>query len=459
MNEEQILEAIKLYQDDKLSLWDISARIGVKYNILRKILKNRTKIRYSGETSRVTTPEQEENIKNDYITGLSIRKLMLKYDVDRSVINRVLREKKVKLRDILESNRKKEFDVNKIIEMYNSGESCSGLGRIFNTTALTITRILRKNNIEIKNSHKPYFQKSHNLEGDIEKEIIHKYVNENYSCGELSREYCNGDHCQISKLLTRNGITIVSGRIKSQKYSVDESYFESINTPAKAFIFGLMITDGCVIIKDRKYRITIELQAEDKHVLEFIKSELKSTHPIYRNEKKNTYIFHISNKKMAIDLSNLGCMPNKTYKLTFPISVPEYLFSHFLHGCIMGDGSIYKTKDRPTVLFLGTHDLIIKTKEYLNKLGFEGCIHNHEESQHISELTYNGKDSVLRMLTYIYDNAPFIMIRKFKKFEEILLDRKAEDLRFDYSYPILEKAEKVYNDIKLKFKDLLDTKT
>lgn len=455
----QIQTAIKLYQDDKLPLWKVAEILNVKYNDIRKALKKLIRIRKTGETFRVTNEIDDENIKNDYINGLSIRKLSLKYNVDRTVIQRVLRQKQVILRDIKESNRKKSFDEISMIKLYESGSTCMQLALEFKTSTLTITRILRKYNIIIRKSKKSKGNITlRKFSPEIEQVIINKYVIDDYSCGDLGREF-KTSHSVISGILKRNNIPIIEGRIKNQIYEIDETYFEQINSPCKAFLFGFMLTDGHMKHKDKKYAIILQLQAADKAVLDFMKLELKSGHPISYDKNKDAFRLDITNKKLALDIEKLGCISNKTYLLEYPRFLSDDLFHHFLHGCIMGDGSVsFSEKENTNVSLIGTHDLIknIRTK-IINLLPISGVISQHEESLHISRLDFNWIGSCLEICNFIFKDAPFIMLRKFLNFEKMIEKRKLqiqEKRSEKRSRDILAESIRTSEEIRLKLPHL-----
>lgn len=38
-----------------------------------------------------------------------------------------------------------------------------------------------------------------------------------------------------------------------KKYTVNENYFENLNSPEKAYVLGFLYADGCNHINDHKY--------------------------------------------------------------------------------------------------------------------------------------------------------------------------------------------------------------
>ena len=59
---------------------------------------------------------------------------------------------------------------------------------------------------------------------------------------------------------------------KSRKYTINENYFDSIDTPNKAYILGLLFSDGCNY--PPQHRVKLELQEKDKDILDKINIEI-----------------------------------------------------------------------------------------------------------------------------------------------------------------------------------------
>lgn len=447
MDEEQIQLAIKLYQEDKISIWNIALKLNIEYNTLWKLLKERIKTRYSGQVLRVTTPEEEELIEKDYLSGVSLRKLSIKYNVDRTVINRIMREKNIKLRTIKESNKKKNIDEKHLIDLYLiQNKTCSEISKILNITVLTITRLLRKNNIEIRNTRKPNNKPSlWKFSPEIELEIINKYIKEDYSCGELGREY-KTSHGVISRLLKKHNIKVIEGRLKSQKYQINENFFEKIDSPEHYLLMGILFTDGSV---GRGYRVSLELQSQDCPTIEYLRNTISSTHPIYYNKVKNTNTIAINNKKMATDLKALGCIHNKTYSLKFPEWVENKFFSHLLNGAVIGDGWIYYSEDTFQVGLCGRKEFLegfrIKIGEILNT---NVVLHQDSDCKSNFSLVYNGYNA-LEICNFMFKDAPFIMKRKYLEYKRFVEENyaKIDTLRYNCDKKVVSDAIEIISKI------------
>ena len=130
-----------------------------------------------------------------------------------------------------------------------------------------------------------------------------------------------------------------------KKYDIDENYFEKIDSPEKAYLLGLIYADGCNYTPTNT--VTLCLQEQDKHILEDIKELLHYNAPLKKIKPKKeshqiSFVLTIHSKKISTDLTALGVMQNKTFKITFP-DINKDLFSHFIRGYFDGDGCISKT--------------------------------------------------------------------------------------------------------------------
>lgn len=212
----------------------------------------------------------------------------------------------------------------------------------------------------------------------------------------------------------------------SRKNSVDETYFESIDTINKAYWLGFIFADGCVMKKhDSKGNekggvLEIALKQDDEyHLINFLK-DIKSDERIERrtitlgDKKHESCRVKINSVKIVNDLISLGCVPNKSLILEPPKKVPEELVSHFVRGYFDGDGcvGIYPSYNSKIYSILGTHEML----EYIMSVSgvTGGSIRSFEHKQ-CFELRFNSKDDIEMFHNYIYNNASIFLERKYIK--------------------------------------------
>ena len=264
-------------------------------------------------------------------------------------------------------------------------------------------------------------------------EIIYQYTKLNKSAFSLEKMFncCAGT---IIKNLKLEGIKLRTQKESTTKYSLNENFFNEIDTEEKAYFLGLMYADGC--IKTKQWEINISLQEEDKYIIERFCKALETDRPLYfcpPNKKfphrKNQYRLIIKNKVMFNNLISLGVTPRKSLTLKFPTEeqVPKNLLSHFIRGYFDGDGCVmltkpqYKTNFRSkTFGFVGTLDFLTNLHKILLNINIGSIGKNicKVKDKEIYRLKYGGNQIAKIFQDYIYkDSDPTLCLtRKRDKF-------------------------------------------
>lgn len=277
------------------------------------------------------------------------------------------------------------------------------IGEIYGVSKSSITRLFQANGIFSRNL--------------MDKEVCTPLIIDDYQSGmtmtEIAEKY-HTSHETTSLILKENNINIRPAY--KTIYTLNEHYFDIIDTPEKAYILGMLAADGCVC----KYNITISLQENDKDILEKINICVGSNRPLSYIDKqskglrdKNAYVLNITNKHMANTLKDIGIIENKSLKLEFPEVITDELLPHFFRGLWDGDGFIEKKRFRTGCT--GTKMLLFEVMNKIKRiLGIE--FHAHEEHNH-NGITYtikvsNQKDCMI-FLNYIYNDATIYLQRKY----------------------------------------------
>ena len=232
------------------------------------------------------------------------------------------------------------------------------------------------------------------------------------------------------------------------KYKTNHTYFDKIDSEEKAYLLGLIYSDGTISPKDgnRQHRITIALQEEDGYIFDNF-SELTSKPPDYRyppSYKKKGWkpqaSFRVTSNNIGETLIKYGCNINKSrVGMDFPTKfIPEKYMNHFIRGFMDGDGSIIIKKRnykyiRKTKHFLkNAHtenkDYMLKLAfcstdlEFLKELGKILNVKLYIRSKLRKQMVYTAwierKDEVQKVLKYIYKDATVYFKRKYNKIEE-----------------------------------------
>lgn len=294
-------------------------------------------------------------------------------------------------------------NIDDIIELRMSGVLTKDIAKIYETSPSSVTRALERNGVFTRNLY-PMTEENISV-------LLEEYKNGN-TLKEIAIKYGVSPDT-ISKLLDKNNVP--KRPAYRTIYSLNEHYFDKIDTQEKAYILGFLAADGCV----HKNTITLSLQENDKHILDEINELLGSNRPLhYRtyNVGKNQYRLVIVNQYMAQQLKDKGIIENKSLKLEFPECITDELLPHFLRGLLDGDGSIGKT--RYCVSYTGTRMLLFKIVDKLNKIM---NLHFYSREEHCyNGITYSielyRQQDCIDFLNYIYKDATIYLKRKYETY-------------------------------------------
>lgn len=255
-----------------------------------------------------------------------------------------------------------------------------------------------------------------------------KLYNEGLSYRKIAKEL-KVDRKRISFYLREKGYksnpkyvrNIDKNKLRKYDYSYAESVFENIDSEEKAYWLGFLYADG-YISQGIKNEISLSLKEEDREHLEKFRAFLKLENKKITLKKKEmnnkiyySYRFCLSNQKIRNDLILLGCLPRKTFKLSFPNSnqVPDYLVRHFIRGYIDGDGCITNhITSKISLEILGTEQFL---KGYLEKIDIKNKkIYSFNHSA-IKRIVLSGKNAIY-VLDDIYKDAHIFMRRKYDRY-------------------------------------------
>lgn len=172
-------------------------------------------------------------------------------------------------------------------------------------------------------------------------EIIRLYVEEGWGVDRIGTKYgANGG--TVLQFLRRRGVQIRP--LRHYAHPVDESFFDSIDTPEKAYVLGLWMADGSVSTKPN-----ISLAMTDGDAVRKAAACLKYGGPIKvlppRGKMKHEqYQIRIGSRRLVDALTRLGCVPRKSWSAKFPAGdlVDPSLHPHLVRGWFDGDGAMYR---------------------------------------------------------------------------------------------------------------------
>lgn len=260
--------------------------------------------------------------------------------------------------------------------------------------------------------------------------LISLYINDRKSLEDIAKIY-NVSRVAVYKRLKNYAIKQRSksearieaqkqGKLPQQFFDINENFFSSWS-PQMAYVFGLIITDGC--ISDTG---VISLCINDKELLEKVKTVMGSEHKIVPSKhQKGLYCFHFAREKLIKDLAKLGVFPRKSLTVNFP-EVPWKYLPDFIRGVFDGDGSVFFDKRRPNFplrssFVSGSVDFIDGLHKSLELLGMrKRTIYKQKTKNGWSYMfIFDHKDST-KLCDILYRNAQngLFLERKYKRFLE-----------------------------------------
>lgn len=324
------------------------------------------------KTKKFCTAEEKAEMIDLYLKNVPVKDILEKYDVSHIVLLKCLKDNGIPFRPRVGNNKIPKKTEDKIIEFYKSRVmTFSEVRDKFGVAENTIGRILKNNNVQV------------------------------YSTSEVCRTY-----------------------------SMNEHYFDSIDTPNKAYILGFLYTDGCNVSDfehHKSYGVVLKILQSDIAILEDINKETENESPIliFPNKKPNKNGYYskpsaqlkFSGEYVARKLDELGVHPRKTFSVTFPEWLDKSLYRHFIRGAIDGDGSLpYETQRR--VSLIGNKPFIERIVEIIN-YELELCptlYHDKRHKDQIISMRLYGKDNIVRFLDWIYEDADLKLDRKYQSY-------------------------------------------
>lgn len=296
-----------------------------------------------------------------------------------------------------------------ILSLYPK-HSASEIARMFNFSSAAVVNNLRKWGCDLSVYRKG---DSNNRLKDKSK-LVESLYNDKYNIEEIAKIV---DHAPSA---VRDFLINLGYNTAQKLLFVDETFFEKINTREKAYILGIMYSDGCVHYKCFK----INLQEEDKEILEKIRLQLKYEGELefLKNPNvrcKDQYQLRITRKKMVDDLKKLGCVEAKSNIIQFPTEdiVPKEFIWDFIRGIFDGDGSIRARNNSIHLSFAGCKIFNNGLKMLFSNNNIECKEYLKAHAQYSSEVVLTKTSESIKVLKLMYQNDTISMVRKKEKWE------------------------------------------
>lgn len=347
-----------------------------------------------------------------YKNGISVVKIGDIFGCSRTPIKKVLCQHGVEIDNVLRKIPKDHYQ--NIIDLYNSGKTQQEIADLYGCGKHIISNIMKTMGATVRSSG---FTKD-----DADK------MYEMYQSGKRLREIAQIygiDQHTIGRILARNGFTT-----DRKTYHCNEHYFDVIDEGNKAYILGMLWSDGCNSVDLGK--ITLQLQEKDKHILEDIGELMQSDMPLWflnLNAKNpnwsNTYTMTLRSRHMSDLLASYGMVQRKSLVLEFPKWLDPSLCSHFIRGYMDGDGSIYysQSKNVLRVSMIGTKMFLAVVQSICSEIGVKTSLYHKTEHNDATYTLYTTSNfGTFKFLQWIYKDADLKLQRKYNKYQQALYD-------------------------------------
>lgn len=253
----------------------------------------------------------------------------------------------------------------------------------------------------------------------IEEKVIKDFLTNEYYCEELAKKYEVDVHV-IYRILNEHNIQRKTG-IRS---NCDETYFEVIDTPNKAYLLGFITADGAIT---GKYSNTcsIEIHEKDADLILFAQEEINPKAAItdcYYKEKRNKKI-SFNSKKLCEDLAKYRIIPNKSKTIEkVPIEhIPQNLLCYYFRGLIDGDGCVHKNGG--ISIYSGSENFIKNVQSILVKEAKVKQLGIYHGTTYF--ISWYGKEDRQKLFDYLYKDKldkTFYYKRKYERLYNSLHD-------------------------------------
>jgi hypothetical protein len=359
-------------------------------------------------------------IHNMKLVGKSNRAIARRFNIEEKDLGQyLLKNKKLFIKpDSIKigADIRSREDLKKMIEARKRGESVKGIALNNGIKEYSLGRYFQKNKVvpEYPEGTVLFGQKT--VSKEKMDEICRRRLN-----GESIQSLANELGLNLNTLerhFDKIGIMLDNSvqREINRKYEIDHDFFKKIDSPTKAYMLGLIMTDGN--IHKEHYSLRFDFQKKDKYLCEIARKSLSSNAIIVEREVKRggpQARIQFNSKTLIEDLAKLGVEPStKTYNNKFPCEsvVPRQYQRDYIRGVMDGDGSamISHRKGKNTqylaygISLSGTQEMVKGVQQVLVRdTGLtETKITKDKRKINNYVMTYHGTGNVAKIFSYLY---------------------------------------------------------
>lgn len=250
-----------------------------------------------------------------------------------------------------------------------------------------------------------------------DEEIIKLYVEEKMSPAAIGKIY-ELNSSTISRRLKKSEVEIRNISEAKQKWTLNDSYFKYIDSEEKAYWLGMMFADGYVKSNLRDFGLT--LKSTDRVHIEKLAKAIEYDGPIFDGESTREFgTFKYSrivpsSRESCRHLISHGCVPRKTHITEEPIGVSEKFTRDFVRGIVDGDGGIYLYDKSSSMEIVGDYRLL----DWISTQG-PSNLTQPQKHKSIFRIRTNSKN-VYEWVSWLYEKPKEYLDRKYITAQKVI---------------------------------------
>ena len=293
--------------------------------------------------------------------------------------------------------------LDRAISLYQAGKSFKSISNEIGLNVGTLFREFKREGVPTR---------THGGKNPINIALASELYESGLSLQEVANRLGYSSENAIAAIFRKNNIPI---RTKAGvPDTVNHAFFSKIDTEEKAYFVGLILADGNITPRGKSQpAIRLELQKQDKHVLESFKNCIQTSNHI--TSSRNCYRIAVHSTQIASDLAKYGIVPRKTGNKQFMISdIPEMFQRDFIRGFFDGNGWITYSKRIWTIGFADGELFLTELRDYFcSRLNvYKVAVIEHGGCFMIS---FSSQQDTRNILHFMYDNATLYLNRKYQK--------------------------------------------
>jgi len=277
---------------------------------------------------------QYKHLRKLYFHGKSYKEIAVELNTTVNYVSQKVKDRKM-------NGKRNRWYNYLVLYAYRTEQQLCQVASMVGISAVTLTRVKRKLGIKTKR-----FAIHNKRITDLIKDQMVDLYKSGMTGSEVAQKFGYKTSKTVEDVLKEKN---VESRDACFRYKYDYDFFKAVDSHDKAYILGLLYTDG-YIYKDYA-GFAIQLTEGDRYLLERIASRIGLDATVihincdnkrkYMPNTKDMARLGVYSKVLAEQVKELGVIKRKTYHLSIASNlIPKKYHYSLLRGIIDGDGSI-----------------------------------------------------------------------------------------------------------------------